>query len=79
MNSLVTVSWGCLQEDQDLEHGAAGAAGALLVVGLAAAATHDTPTGALLGSAVAASGGTPKVLAAAWSTTLPCAQLPTSC
>jgi hypothetical protein len=49
------------QEDQDLEHGAAGVAGALSVVGLAAAATHDTPTGALLGSAVAAHGGIPKV------------------
>lgn len=49
------------QEDQDLEHGAAGVAGALSVVGLAAAITHDMPTGAMLGSDVTAHGGVLKV------------------
>lgn len=49
------------QEDPGLEYGAAGAAGALSVVGLTAAVTHDTPAAALFGSAVAAHGGIPKV------------------
>ena len=65
VDSPATLRQRCPQEDQELEHGAAGAAGALSVVGLAAAITHDTPTGALLGTAVAAHGGAPKVLSLA--------------
>lgn len=55
-----------LLEDPHLGASAAGANGLLAVVGLAAAVTHDTPTAALMGSAVASHGGVPKVGDSIW-------------
>ncbi len=64
--AALAVALTALLEDPNLGASAAGTNGLLAVVGLAAAVTHDTPTAALMGSAVASHGGVPKVGDCIW-------------